>query len=362
MNAVAAVARRPGAPLEQEEIELDDPRDDEVLLRVAACGVCHTDAKARDGYGGVGFPIILGHEGAGTVLEVGRAVEGLAPGDKVLLVSDYCGRCPRCRVGDTAYCDEGPLRTFGAVRPDGSTRARAGGEPVRASFFGQSAFASHALASQRNALKVAPDADLTLLAAMTCGMVTGAGAVLRVLQVAPGTRLAVLGTGTVGLAAVMAAAAAGAETILAVDRHPGRLELARRLGATDTLDTAAVANLAGAVRERTGGCDAILDTTGLGSLQRVGVEALATRGTLGIVGGGDGEGVPLGLLMVGGKAIRGIIQGDASGTLGLEALLRLHATGRFPFEPLVRTYPFAAVNEAIEDGLAGRTVKAVLTF
>lgn len=362
MRAIAAVARRPGGRLEQEEIELDDPRDDEIVLEVAACGVCHTDAKAREGYGGVRFPIVLGHEGAGTVLEVGRGVTGVGPGDKVLLVSDYCGRCPRCRAGDTAYCEEGPLRTFGAVRPDGSTRARAGGEPVRASFFGQSAFATHALANERNALKVAPDAELELLAAMPCGMVTGAGAVLEVLRVAPGTRLAVLGTGTVGLAAVMAAAAASAGTILAVDRHPARLELARRLGATDILDADGVADLAGALRERTGGCDAILDTTGLGRVQLAAVEALATRGTLGIVGGGDADGVPLGRLMVGGKTVRGIIQGDASGTLGLEALLRLHAAGRFPFEALVRTYPFAAVNEAIEDGLAGTTVKAVLTF
>ena len=362
MKAVAAVARRSGAPLVLEEIELDDPRDDEILLEVTACGVCHTDAKARDGYGGVRFPIVLGHEGAGRVLEVGRGVEGLAPGDKVLLVSDYCGRCTRCRAGDTAYCEEGPLRTFGAVRPDGSTRAQAGGEPVRASFFGQSTFATHALASKRNALKVDPEADLRLLAAMTCGMVTGAGAVLRVLQVAPGARLAVLGAGAVGLAAVMAAVAAGAETIVAVDRHPGRLELARRLGATDTLDTGAEADLSAGLRARTGGCDAVLDTTGLGRIQRAGVEALATRGTLGIVGGGDEVGVPLGLLMIGGRSVRGIVQGDASGTLGLEMLLRLHAVGRFPFESLVRTYPFAAVNEAIEDGLAGTTVKPVLTF
>lgn len=362
MKAVAAIARRSGAPLVLEEIELDDPRDDEILVAVSACGVCHTDAKARDGYRDVSFPIVLGHEGAGTVLEVGRGVRDLAPGDHVLLVSDFCGRCGRCRAGDTAYCVERWLRTFGAVRPDGSTRARAGGDPVRASFFGQSSFATHALASERNALKVAPDADLSLLAAMPCGMATGAGSVLKALQVAPGSRLAVLGTGSVGLAAVMAAAAAGAEVIVAVDRHPGRLDLARRLGATDTLDTGTVADLTAALRERTGGCDAILDTTGLGRMQRIGVGALAVRGTLGIVGGGDSDGVALGLLMDGGKTVRGIVQGDASGTLGLEALLRLHAAGRFPFEALVRHYPFSAVNEAIEDGLAGTTVKAVLTF
>ncbi len=362
MRAVAAVARIPGAPLVLEEIELDDPRDDEVLVEVAACGVCHTDAKARDGYREVRFPIVLGHEGAGTVLEVGSSVRTLAPGDRVLLVSDYCGHCVPCRAGDTAYCDEGPLRTFGAVRPDGTTRARRGDEAIRASFFGQSAFATHALASERNALKVAPEADLSLLAATTCGMVTGAGAVLDVLRVAPRTRLAVLGAGTVGLAAVMAAAAAGAAAIVAVDRIPSRLELACRLGATDVVDTRSHDDLAAVLRDRTGGCDAVLDTTGLGRLQQAAVEALATHGTLGIVGGGDGDGVVLARLMTGGKTVRGIVQGDATGTLGLESLLRLHAAGRFPFEALVRTYPFAAVNEAIEDGLAGTTVKAVLTF
>ena len=311
VNGIAAVARQRGAPLVVEEIELDAPRDDEIVVQMVACGVCHTDAKAREGYGGIRLPVVLGHEGAGIILEVGRAVKTLVPGDRVLLVSDYCGRCTSCRAGDSAYCEERPLRTFGAVRLDGSTRARAGGVAIRAALFGQSSFATHALASERSALKVGAGANLRLLAATTCGMVTGASAVLKVLQVAPGTRLAVLGTGTVGLAAVMAAVAAGAEMIVAVDRHVRRLALARRLGATDTLDTAAVTDLATALRERTVGCDAILDTSGFGRLQRAGVEAFAVHGTLGIVGGGDGDGVPLSLLMGRGKTVRGIVQRDA---------------------------------------------------
>lgn len=365
MRATAAVVRRPGGPFVLEEIELDDPRPDEILVETAASGVCHTDAKARDGYGSVAFPLVLGHEGAGTVVAVGAAVTGLVPGDRVLLVSDYCGRCPRCQAGQTAYCDEGFVRTFGATRPDGSTRARAraGGEVVRASFFGQSSFATHLLASERNAVRVGPDAPLELLAATTCGMVTGAGAVLNVLPVGPGRSFAALGTGTVGLAAVMAAAAAGADPIVAVDRQASRLELAASLGATHTLDTSATPDLAAALRSITGrGCDAALDTTGAGSLQRAAVEALAVLGHLGIVGGGTEPGIPLGLLMAGGKTVRGIIQGDASGTLGLQAVLDLHATGRFPFESLVRTYPFDRVNDAVEDALAGVAVKPVLTF
>ena len=363
VKAVAAVARERGAPLFLEEIELDDPRDDEVLVRVAACGVCHTDIKARDGYGSVVFPIVLGHEGAGTIVEVGSAVRDLTPGDRVLLVSDYCGRCSRCRAGRTAYCEEGPRRTFGAVRPDGSTRARIGREAIRASFFGQSAFATHALASERNALKVSDELPLKLFAATTCGMVTGAGAVLQVLPVDPGRSLAVLGTGTVGLAAVMAARVAGASIIVAVDQRPSRLEHARELGASHVVDTSTTPDLPHTLREITeGGCDAILDTTGSGELQLAAVQALAVLGQLGIAGGGGEPGVPLGSLMVGGKSVRGIIQGDSSGTLGLQRLLQLHQAGRFPFERLVRPYPFERVNDAIEDSLSGDTVKPVLIF
>ena len=363
VKALAAVAWERGAHLSVEELELDDPRDDEVLVKIAACGVCHTDVKARDGYGSVVFPIVLGHEGAGTVLEVGRAVRDLAPGDRVLLVSDYCGRCARCRAGRTAYCEEGPLRTFGAVRPDGSTRARIGGEAVRASFFGQSAFSTYALASERNALKVSDEIPLHLFAATTCGMVTGAGAVLQVLPVGPGRSLAVLGTGTVGLAAVMAARAVGASTIVAVDQRRTRLEHARALGATHVIDTGTHPDLAQSLREiSNGGCDAILDTTGSGELQLAAVQGLAVLGQLGIAGGGGEPGVPLGTLMVGGRSVRGIIQGDSSGTLGLQRLLGLHRAGMFPFERLVRHYPFEEVNQAIEDSLSGDTVKPVLLF
>lgn len=363
MRATAAVARERGRPLSLEEIDLDDPRDDEILVKTVACGVCHTDAKARDGYGSVVYPLVLGHEGAGTIVEVGPCVRDLAAGDRVLLVSDFCGHCDRCRAGQTAYCWESSLRTFGATRPDGSTRARRGAEPVRASFFGQSAFATYALASERNALKVSTDVPLELFAATTCGMVTGAGAVLNVLPVGPGRSLAVLGAGTVGLAAIMAARAVGASPIVAVDQRRSRLEHALALGATHAIDSGAAADVAHSLRALTGrGCDSILDTTGAGDLQRAAVEALAVLGHLGIVGGGGEPGVPLGSLMVGGKSVRGIVQGDASGTLGLQRLLELHGAGAFPFEQLVQPYPFERVNDAIEDSLSGAVVKPVLVF
>ncbi len=363
MKATAAVARESGRPLSIEEIELDDPRDDEILVKTVACGVCHTDAKARDGYGSVVFPIVLGHEGAGTIVEIGPSVRHLSPGDRVLLVSDFCGHCDRCRAGHTAYCDESSVRTFGATRPDGSTRAHQGDEPVRASFFGQSAFSTYALASERNALKVNIDLPLELFAGTTCGMVTGAGAVLDVLPVGPERSLAVLGTGTVGLAAIMAARAAGARKIVAVDRRRSRLEHALALGATHAIDSGATPDVAAALRAITGrGYDAILDTTGAGDLQRAAVGALAVLGQLGIVGGGGEPGVPLGALMIGGKSVRGIVQGDASGTLGLQQLLKMHEAGAFPFERLIRKYPFDRVNDAIEDSTRGDTVKPVLVF
>jgi aryl-alcohol dehydrogenase len=193
-------------------------RADEILVRVEAVGVCHTDDNARLGRLPVVYPIILGHEGAGVVERVGDAVTRVRPGDRVLFTPDYCGRCEQCGLGFTPYCDEVIPVTFIGTRPDGSPRAHQDGRPVRASFFGQSSFATHSLVAERNIVPVPADAPLHYLAGFTCGVQTGAGAILNAMPVGPGRRVAIWGTGAVGLAAVMAAAASGADEIVAIDR------------------------------------------------------------------------------------------------------------------------------------------------
>jgi aryl-alcohol dehydrogenase len=363
MKATAAVAWRPGEPLSIEEIELDEPREDEILVRIAAVGICHTDISARDQRLPVQLPMIFGHEGAGTVEKVGSAVTTVTAGDKVLLTPDYCGRCDRCRTGQTTYCDNLMAVTFSGQRADGSPRSHQGDTPIRAAFFGQSSFASYALATERNVLKVPKDASLHNLAALTCGVQTGAGAMLNAMPVTVGSSVAVFGTGAVGMAAVMAAAIAGASEIIAVDRVAHRLELAAELGATHVIDSTSGVDVAGEIRKRTGGgCNVALDTTGAPEIIRAAVESLAIRGICGIVTGKGDLSLPAMSLLQRGRMLRGIMGGDATAGLLVQRLISLYERGRFPFDRLVRHYPFKQINTAIEDMLSGKVIKPVLTF
>ena len=366
MKIQAAVAWQAGVTLSIEEFDLDDPRDDEILVKVEAVGVCHTDDNARLGRVPVVFPIILGHEGAGTVERVGRDVTRVRPGDRVLFTPDYCGKCEQCVLGKTPYCDQVVPVTFTGTRPDGSPRARQGGKPVRASFFGQSSFATHSLVTERNIIPVAPDAPLHYLAGFTCGVQTGAGAILNAMPVRSGSKVAVWGTGAVGLAALMAAKASGAAEIVAIDRVAHRLALAAELGATATIDTAGqeLPDVAAAVVKLTGrGADVALDTTGSPGVILAAVQSLATHGTASVItSSGAPVTLPPGDLLLKGRQLRGTMGGHINPTVFIPRLLDLHARGRFPVDRLVKNYPFAEVNTAIADSLSGATIKPVLTF
>ena len=366
MRIQAAVAWEAGAPLSIEELDLDEPRDDEILVRLEAVGVCHTDDNARLGRLPVVFPIILGHEGAGVVERTGQAVAKVKPGDRVLFTPDYCGKCEQCLLGRTPYCDDQLAVTFTGTRPDGSPRAHANGKPVRASFFGQSSFATHSLVTERNIVPVAPDAPLAYLAGLTCGVQTGAGAILNAMPVGPGSRVAIWGTGAVGLAAVMAAKASGADEIVGIDRVQHRLKLAGELGATHTIDTTGrdLADVTAEVVKATRkGTDVALDTTGNPQMIMAAVESLATHGTASVItSSGAPVVVPPGSLLVKGRKLRGTMGGDIAPTVFIPRLLDLHRQGRFPVDRLVKNYPFNQVNTAIADSLSGATIKPVLTF
>jgi aryl-alcohol dehydrogenase len=366
MKIRAAVAWEAGATLSIEEFDLDDPRDDEILVKVEAAGVCHTDDNARLGRVPVVFPIILGHEGSGTVERTGRNVTNAKPGDKVLFTPDYCGRCEQCVLGLTPYCDQAVAVTFTGTRLDGSPRAHQNGRPVRASFFGQSSFATHALVTERNIVPVPDDAPLRYLAGLTCGVQAGAGAILNAMPVGTGSKVAVWGSGAVGLAAVMAARASGAAEIVALDRVGHRLALAVELGATATIDTAGqdLSDVAAAVVKLTGrGANVALDTTGNPAVILAAVQSLATHGVASVItSSGAPVTLPPGDLLLKGRQLRGSVGGHINPTVFIPRLLDLHAQGRFPVDRLVKNYPFAELNTAIADSLSGATIKPVLTL
>jgi aryl-alcohol dehydrogenase len=363
MNVLAAVTRAPHAPMSLETIELDEPRADEILVRVVATGVCHTDIAMRDLTFPVPQPVVLGHEGAGIVERVGSAVRRVVPGDHVVMTYDSCGLCASCAENLPTYCYEFFARNFAAGRADGSTSLSAGGERVHSNFFGQSSFATYALCTDRNVVKVPSDVPLELLGPLACGVQTGAGSVINGLKVGAGRSIAVFGTGSVGLSAIMAARVSGATTIVGVDVNPARLALAKELGATHTVDASA-GDPAKAIVALTGtGVDFSLEATGIPSVIRQAVESLAQHGTCGIVGAAPvGSEMTLDVLhlMTGGRTLRGIVEGESTPTLFIPALIELYRQGRFPFDKLVTYYPLEKISEAIHDSETGKVIKAVV--
>ncbi|ASU83726.1 NAD(P)-dependent alcohol dehydrogenase [Nocardiopsis gilva YIM 90087] len=362
MTTITAAVARDTIGIEQ--LELDDPRPDEVRVRYAASGLCHTDLEAAAGRMPTPLPAVLGHEGAGVVEAVGSAVEGLAPGARVLLSLDSCGHCANCRRGMTMYCDEHIALNFGAQRADGSVGLRdAAGRPVHDHFFGQSSFGSSGLVHARAVVPADDDLPFEVLAPMGCGVITGAGAVLNSLRVEAGSTVAVFGPGTVGLSALLAAVAAGAARTIVVGRDQGRLDFARSLGATDVIDSRHVDPLT-AIRELTGGrgVDYAVESTGAVGVMRTAVEALAPLGAAAILGvAGPGQELSADAFeLLKGRTVTGSVMGHQSPAVLIPRLLALHRQGRFPVDRLVTTYPLRDISAAIDDVRGGRTVKAVL--
>lgn len=356
----AAVLRAYDGPFAVEEVALESgPADGEILVRVAGSGMCRTDLAVRRSAGRSPLPAVLGHEGSGVVVETGGPDTGLSAGDHVVLSFDSCGRCRNCRGAAPAYCDSfASLNLFGGRAENASRFTDAAGGALAPRWFGQSSFAGYAMVPARNAVRVDPSLPLELLGPLGCGFLTGAGAVLHSFGVGAGDTVAVLGAGAVGLAAVMAATAAGAVTV-AVDRHPQRLALAERLGATAV--DAAAPGLPARIRQLTdGGAQYALDTTGSQRLINDALRALRPRGHLGLVARLHSA-LPLEVgALDRGRRISHICEGDAVPGLLVPRLIGLWRAGRFPFDELIRTYPLSAVNEAERDCDEGRVVKPVL--
>ncbi|MEU6371576.1 NAD(P)-dependent alcohol dehydrogenase [Streptomyces sp. NPDC046909] len=358
MKTHAVVLRDGAGPFTLEEVELAPPGPGEALVRIVGTGLCHTDLLTRHGFP-LPRPTVMGHEGSGVVEEVGPGVTRFAVGDHVVLSYDSCGWCAHCLDGEPSYCAEFAPRNLFGVRPDGSTpMTDRDGEPVAARWFGQSSLATHAIATERNMVRVDPELPLELLGPLGCGIQTGAGSVLLALEVRAGSSIAVFGAGAVGLAAVMAAKVAGASEIIAVDLNAKRRELALELGATRVVD-GADPDVAARITGWTGGVDRALDTTAVPSVVVSALDSLRARGVCGLVGAGGDLTLP-GRLMAAGVTVRYLMEGDAVPQRLIPRLIDLWQRGRFPFDRLIRTYALDAVNDAERDAAGGDTVKPVL--
>jgi aryl-alcohol dehydrogenase len=359
-----AVVRTKGGRFLLEDLTLAPPAPEEILIKVAAAGVCHTDHIIREQYFPTPLPCVLGHEGAGIVEEVGDAVKGFRPGDRVAVTYLSCGTCAQCEAGESSYCRHFFALNFGGSRADGSTSIKSRtGEALHDHFFGQSTFGTLAIAHQRNCVKVRDDVPLELIGPLGCGIQTGAGAILNSFRVRSGTSVAVFGAGAVGLSAVMAARVAGATCIIAVDVLDSRLALAKKLGATHAINAKAVDPVKEIQEITKGGARYSLETSGLPTVLRQALDSIGVRGECGIIGA-----APLGTEasfdiishLVMGKTMRGICEGDSQPNIFIPQLIELYLQGRFPFDKLVTYYPFERINEAVDDSLKGSTIKAIL--
>lgn len=363
MEIKAAVVFEISGDFKIEQLEISDPNDDEVLVRVAAVGICHTDLAARAGYLPIPPPpSVFGHEGAGVVEKVGTRVTKVKPGDHVVLAWDYCGACTSCKQGRELSCMNFFLHNFHGARPDGTKTLHKGDQEIHGSFFCQSSFANFALANERNVVKVRNDIPLEILGPMGCGVMTGAGAVINSLQARPGTSIAIFGVGNVGLSAVLGAVVCGCTTIIAVDINDHHLEVAREMGATHTINSSRVDPVEAVLDITGGGAEFSLECVGNPRVFRQAVDVLPRLGVCGLTGVvPPGTEVSLDMdLIMNGRTVKGILGGDAIPDLFIPKLIELYDQGRLPFDRLITFYPFDEINQAVKDMELGRVIKPVL--
>ena len=345
-----------------EALTMREPVGDEVLVEMAGCGICHTDIKVSQGYGGIPLPVVLGHEGSGTVMQIGAEVTDVMPGDHVVISFPFCGLCSQCFGSHPAYCERGQELAFSCNPASGLPTYLPGMDKIHGAFFGQSSFASHALVPSRNLVKVDKELPLELLGPLGCGFQTGAGSILNVLQPVAGTSLAVFGVGNVGLSAVMAARIAGMFPVIAVDKNPARLQMAEELGASHVINPAKIDDLAASIQGLTGnsGVNYSIDTTNIPAVIRAAFCCLANRGICVHSGGGGQELTFPGTHLLHGRTVTGVIQGDSVPQVFIPLLLRYYQEGKFPFDKLLQVYPLNEINRAVSDMRQGQVIKPVL--
>lgn len=346
-----------------ETLILDDPAAGEVVIEMAASGACHTDISASTVFP---RPSVLGHEGAGMIIEVGEGVTKVKLGDRVVATFGSCGACESCKDDAPAYCWKHSELTSSGRRVNGKAALTTKtGEPVFGSFFQQSSFASHALATERNVVKIPDGLSFEHAAPLGCGVQTGVGAIVNSLQVQAGQSVVVFGAGAVGLSAIMAAAMIGCSVITAVDIKGARLDLARSLGATHVVNPSDGDVVEGIKDITSGGTHYSFETAGTPETFQAAINVLRPRGACGVAAfptpWGEAAPHPGGNALMSTRLI-GVIEGDSDPDRFIPQMVKWNLDGKLPYHRLIKTYPFEAINEALADMKNGETIKPVLTF
>lgn len=364
METKAAVLEKLNGQFSIENVTIDEPKNNEVLVKIVASGICHSDATVLNGTLPFPFPNVLGHEGAGIIEKVGDSVTTVQPGDHVVLGFAYCGHCDNCKQGLPGACKDFVKLNNTGIMKDGTTPLHQDEKDLGV-FFGQSSFATYSVADENNVVKVAKDVDLRLVGPLGCGLMTGSGTVLNNLQPEAGSSLVVFGTGAVGLAGLMAANIAGCDEIIAVDIHDNRLELAKELGATAVINSKNE-DVIKRIREITGnkGANYAVDTTGVSSVIESALRSLAIKGVLATIALSPQEITvnPMIDLVTFSRSIVGVIEGDAVPQTYIPKLINFYQKGKFPFDKLVKYYKFDEINQAFEDSKNGTTIKPIVVM
>jgi Zn-dependent alcohol dehydrogenase len=352
----AAILERPGSRIPIRDLEVQELRQGEVLLDVVAAGVCHSDYHLMDGHmQPLGLPWVLGHEGAGVVRETAPGVAGLSPGDKVILSLDaMCGYCRNCSLGSPALCETYPREVF--------TRMTLDGKPT---YHFRPTYAEQTIALADACVKVPDDTNLHVGCLVSCGVITGIGAVVNRAKVEAGATMAVFGCGGVGLNVVQGGVLASASKIIAVDRVPYKLELAEQMGATHFINAATEDPVERIMEITGGGADYAFEVVGLPSLVRQALDSVRPTGTAVVVGvqPSDQDISVDGWHLLLDRALIGAFHGSARARVDFLWILDLYSQGRLKLDELVsRSRPLDEINEAFDDMNAGIVARTVLTF
>lgn len=349
-----------------QTLDLDDPRDGEVRVRIGAAGVCHSDWHVVTGATDHAMPCVLGHEGAGTIDAVGPNVTALTAGDRVALNwAPTCGECFYCDCGKPALCNTYVEPMWAGTMMDGTTRLSRNGEPVY-TFSALGCFAEHAVVPESCCVKMADDVPFEVAALIGCAVTTGVGAVVNTAAVKPGSSVAVFGAGGVGLSAAIGARAADCARVIAIDKTPGKCELARSLGADHALLSAP--NVPEIIRELTEGrgVDYAFDTTGIADVQRLAYDATRPGGSVILIGLGPGDAalaLPAADMVRTEKTVAGCYYGSADMGRDFVRFADWYRDGRLPIDRLVtQRFALDEINAAYQTMLTGDTARSVIVF
>ena len=368
MDVKAAVAVAAGEPMEIDTVQLEGPKEGEALVEIKATGVCHTDAYTLSGADPEGrFPAILGHEGAGVVVETGPGVASIAPGDHVIpLYTPECRQCKFCTSGKTNLCGAIRATQGQGLMPDGTSRFSRGGETIL-HYMGTSTFANYTVVPEIALAKIRPDAPFDKACYIGCGVTTGLGAVMNTAQVEPGSNVAVFGLGGIGLNVIQGARLAGADRIIGVDLNAGKRALAERFGMTDFINPVHTDDVTSAIVDMTdGGVDYSFECIGNVEVMRQALECCHKGWGESIIIGVAGAGQEIStrpFQLVTGRVWRGTAFGGAKGRTDVPKIVDWYMNGKINIDDLItHTMPLEEINNAFELMDAGESIRSVVVF